>query len=312
MILTTLARILRYGSFGFRRNVWLSIVSLLTLTMTLLTVAVFSIGSSVVRSEYRQFTQERITYDIFLNDSATPEEVSRFQERIEVRTGVKDVTFLGKEEVRKQFEELFQNDPELIGVITADNNPLYRVLRVKFDRPNAIDSFDSFVKGDEFKALVASTTYQQNKSEIDRFLQQVGLLRAVTLFLTGYFLVTAFFQLLNTIRLAIYSRRQEIEIMRYVGASQAYIRGPFMVEAGILALLATVAAFVITAVVLGQFGGTSLGAGRGTILDVITGVGWLGGSLASALTRLFFFELLVAVTLGVVCSLVAVRRYLRA
>jgi cell division transport system permease protein len=316
-MIATFGRILGYGVQGFRRNIWLSLIAIITMTMTLLTMTSFALGDIVASKKYKEFSEQNIDYAIFLRDEASDADISLLRDQINSRPGVITVSFASKDDARTQFEQFFNDDPELRGVITEDNNPLPRELTVKFNDPNLIDSFNTFVRQDRFKDIVDKTGYQKNKVVIDNYVRTTNFLKIFGLSFTVFFFLIAILVILNTIRLTIYSRRSEIEVMRLVGATQGYIRGPFLVEGVLFGVISALAAALISWGVLKQIEtliNQSNAAGTSNAITELFGSTLKVGNVSavsSILAYLFMLQLAAGIALGIICSVLAIRRYLK-
>lgn len=315
--MNSIFRIIRYGIQGFRRNIWLSVIAIITMTITLLTITVFAVGDVVVNKKNEEFSKKNIDYVVFIKDTASQPDVDLFRTQLSAQPQVLSLNYVSKDDARKQFDELFGNDPDLRGIITDDNNPLPREINVRFSQANAISTFDQFVSQDKFKAIVDKTSYQNNKQVIDNYLRLTTFLKIIGIAFTCFFLIIAMLVILNTIRLTIYSRREEIEVMRYVGATQGYIRGPFIVEGVLFGIISALITSVVAWGVLTQLQSlvtqTFNSGATNAITDLFASTLGVGQSsvVSSLLAYLFFLQLLVGILLGIVCSFLAVRRYLK-
>lgn len=312
----TFWRIILYGASGFKRNIWLSVIAIVTMTMTLMTITIFALANLVAVQQKAEF-DSHIDYVIFLKDTASDADVSVLTSQIRARNEVDEVAFADKDEARELFERFYNSNPELQGIITDDHNPLPRQITVTFTNVQQISSFNDFVIQDRFKPLIFSTSYNDNQQRIDYYLDSTNFMRIIGIVFAIFFILVAVMVLLNTIRLAIYSRRTEVEIMRLVGASPGFIRGPFIFEGILYAVISTLAATILSWVTLSQLQvlvSRSYSVGIENALTVTFGP-TLATADTSAITRLvtygFFLQLLTAVTLGVVCSVIAIRRYLQ-
>ncbi|HSI20883.1 MAG TPA: permease-like cell division protein FtsX [Verrucomicrobiae bacterium] len=316
-MIQALLRIIAYGISGFRRNIWLSVIAIITMTMTLLTLTAFALGDRIISKQYQQFSQENIDYAIFLKDSAADTDITQLRTQIDAHTGIVSSEFISKEEARLRFEKLFGDDPELKGVISDENNPLPREITVKFEDPKFIDPFNDFIQEDRFKEIVEKTSYQRNQAVIDNYLRTTGFLKIFGIALSLFFTLVAILVLLNTIRLTIYSRRTEVEVMRFVGATQGYIRGPFIVEGIIFGLISAIIAAMLSWLFLNQLETLieqSFAAGNvNFITDLFADTLRVGNqsAVSSVLTTLFLLQLGVGLLLGIACSIFAIRRYLK-
>ena len=310
-------RILRYGTQGFRRNIWLSVIAIITMTLTLTTMTVFVVGEVVGTSKYQEFNK-KIDYIIFLKDSASDADFSALSQEVQNRGEVASSLALNKEDVRKRFDAQFDSIDALKGIVTQDNNPLPREIDVKFHDPSQIDSFDGFIHQAKFEQIIEKTSYQTNKQLISNYVRGTNILKVFGLFFTGFFMVIAVLVILNTIRLAIFSRREEIEIMRLVGATSGYIRGPFLIEGVLFGIIGSLLTAVLFWVLLHQLQIILIQSQSAGTTNSITEV--FGTALGSITTshgfdlwfgRILGLQVGVGLILGILCSFIAVRRYLR-
>ena len=315
----SLGRILLYGIQGFRRNIWLSVIAIITMVLTLTTITVFAIGDVVVTKEYQQING-KIDYIVFLQDSASDADVSNLITQIDDRPEVTASKLLGKDQVRQAFEENTQSLESLKGIVTADNNPLPREIDIKFHDPQQIDTFDRFVNQPRFSQVIENTSYQYNKNKgaIDNYLRTANFLKIFGLFFTGFFVFISILVILNTIRLTIFSRREEIEIMRLVGATYSYIRGPFLVEGMLFGLLGALFSGMLFWGLLHQLQEVLLDSVRYGTTNVIndlfsTSLGTIvsNSGFNTLFLQMLALQILIGVLLGTLCSALAARRYLR-
>jgi cell division transport system permease protein len=312
----SLWRILLYGVRAFRRNIWLSVIAIITMTMTLMTITVFAMGEVVAKQRYEEFNK-KIDYLVFLKDEASDTDITTLENQIQTRPEVKELHFVSKDEARNQFDKDFSDVDEFRGIITAENNPLLRMITVKFNDVQQISNFDTFVNQDRFKQLIFFTSYKENSQNIDNYLRVTNFVKIISLAFAIFFTLIALLVILNTIRLTIHSRRDEIEVMRLVGASPGFIRGPFVVEGVLYGTISALVAIILTWAVLNQLqilvnDSFTLGA-TNLLTDVFGSTLGLNqaGTMSTLLTDLFMLQLGVGIALGTLCSFIAVRRYLK-
>jgi cell division transport system permease protein len=317
--MSTLWRILKYGVQGFRRNIWLSVIAVITMSLTLAMISIFFVGDIVATKQYQELNQ-KIDYVVFLNDSASDADVTLLRDQINDQPEVQSSVYYSKNQVRLKFENEFGQVSAFKGIITSENNPLPREIDVKFFNPQQIDIFDKFVNQARFSQIVENTSYsyQANHVSIENYVHTTNMLKIFGLFLTGFFVIIAVLVILNTIRMAIYSRREEIEIMRLVGATHSYIRGPFLVEGVFFGLIGAAITALMSWILLHQlqkvladslkFGTTNfINDLFGSSLNMITKV----SGFNSFFSQLAIMQIVVGILLGVSCSYLAARRYLK-
>jgi cell division transport system permease protein len=310
-------RIFSYGIQGFRRNIWLSVIAIITMTLTITTITVFSLANIVASKKYQEFN-EKIDYNIFLRDAASEADVTNFKDQVSSRPEVENSIYLNKDQVRERFNGFFGQVDALKGIITDENNPLPREIDVKFKDPGQIDLFDEFVRQERFGSLIEKTSYQDNKNLISTYLRLTNFLKVFGISFTVFFLLIAILVILNTIRLAIYSRREEIEIMRLVGATRGFIRGPFLVEGVLFGLIGALISGLLAWAFLLQLKSLLESSFSTQSANFITDL--FGGSLGgitnasgfnTLFAQLFAIQIAIGLALGVACSFIAIRRYLK-
>ena len=301
-------RIARYGLIGFIRNGFVSLAAVLIMTITLFVLASVVIFGAALQSTLEQLT-ENVDVTVYFLADAPEKDVMDIKTSLEALPEVALVTYTTSEEAFAAFRERHKNDRLTIQALDElEDNPLGASLGVRAKQTSQYESIATFLEsrqalGDSVGASIDKVNFSQNKAAIDRLTtiiqtsERVGYVVALILALSS--LLIAF----NTIRLAIYTARDEIGVMNLVGAGHWYVRGPFMV-AGILygvvsGLLVLLFLYPIT---------LWLGPGSERFLGTFNVFTYYTGS--------FFFLFLIimgsGITLGALSSYLAVRRYLRA
>ena len=300
-------RIARYGLIGFIRNGFVSLAAVLIMTITLFVLASVVIFGAALQSTLEQLT-ENVDVTVYFLADAPEKDVMDIKTSLEALPEVALVTYTTSEEAFAAFRERHKNDRLTIQALDElEDNPLGASLGVRAKQTSQYESIATFLEsrqalGDSVGASIDKVNFSQNKAAIDRLTtiiqtsERVGYVVALILALSS--LLIAF----NTIRLAIYTARDEIGVMNLVGAGHWYVRGPFMV-AGILygvvsGLLVLLFLYPIT---------LWLGPGSERFLGTFNVFTYYTGS--------FFFLFLIimgsGITLGALSSYLAVRRYLR-
>ncbi len=300
-------RIARYGLIGFIRNGFVSLAAVLIMTITLFVLASVVIFGAALQSTLEQLT-ENVDVTVYFLADAPEKDVMDIKTSLEALPEVALVTYTTSEEAFAAFRERHKNDRLTIQALDElEDNPLGASLGVRAKQTSQYESIATFLEsrqalGDSVGASIDKVNFSQNKAAIDRLTtiiqtsERVGYVVALILALSS--LLIAF----NTIRLAIYTARDEIGVMNLVGAGHWYVRGPFMV-AGILygvvsGLLVLLFLYPIT---------LWLGPGSERFLGTF--------NVFTYYTSSFFLLFLIimgsGVALGALSSYLAVRRYLR-
>lgn len=308
----TFFRIIKFGIQGFWRNIILSFNATFIMTLTLITLSIFFILNIVVTSSTAKL-EDKLDITITITEQATGEEVQDFIKIIETKPEVKKLDYIDKSELLTEWQDLFKKEPEFRDLITKDDNPLLREVRVWAHDSDNLKKIATFVEKKEFDLIINSVSYRDNQSKINEIINYSKFLRKISLIMSLVFTAIALFVIFTTIRLTIYSRREEIEIMRFVGATSLLIRAPFILEGILYGIIATIFAEVIAVACI--WGIQSLGD---QYLSS-TGASIIFGSSSDSFLQLYqqyiwsilLVHLICGVAIGIASSYIAVRRYLK-
>ncbi len=299
---TVISRIFHFGVKNFWRNGWLS-----TATVAIMTLA--SVGFlgliifGVVTHAATTAIQDKIDISVYFKTNTPEDEILNIQQSLEGLSQVANVDYVSQAQALTNFQQTHANDPTVSQAINElDANPLEASLNVKAKDPSQYGAINDYLSSSDLAPYIDTISYAQNQDVINRL---ATIVRDVNI---GGWLVTVLLALVaglvmfNTIRLAIYSNRDEIGIMRVVGASNSLVRGPFVVEGMLWGVIAAVIAVVIAAPAL-YFVSPYLN-------QFIPGLNVFQYYYTHILV-LFVEDLLFGVIIGALSSFWAVRRYLR-
>lgn len=237
----TFLRIFTYGLRNFSRNTWLTTAAAAVMTITLLIISTTLIARMVFADTIQQIRQ-KIDIAVFLKDDVTDDDLQRFVNQIKRVPIVTSVEYVSKEQARQNFQQ--QNKTELTQLEALaqlnGTNPLPASLKIKVKDPNKIDDVNKVIYSDQNKPLLGQQPSNANAQKeainhiavVTQFLETAGVVSAII------FVIISILIIFNTIRMAIFNRRDEIEIMKLIGAEKYFIRGPFIVEASLYGVLA--------------------------------------------------------------------------
>lgn len=244
-MLITLVRIFKAGFNNFLRNAWLSTAATAVMTVTLSIILTTFISNAVMSSTIKALVN-KIDVSVYLADSTNPEQVKNLQERLTKLENVQSVRFISKTEALAIYREQNKNDPELLEAVTEAENPLPASFAVKVKDQKKLEPIAQLVEQNDVKPLLDPknpTSYQgDRKATIDKIVKASNFLRTTGLVATIIFVTISTLIIFNTIRMAIFTRREEIEIMKLVGATNWFIRGPFLFEAALYGIIAALIA----------------------------------------------------------------------
>lgn len=302
-MLVTLSRIIKYGWQAFLRSAWLSIS---TISVMFLATLVFGglILFNVVANGAVTSLQEKIDISVYFKSNASEDSILNIKRSIEGLGEVRLVEYISREEALMDFKALHADEETITQTLEElDENPLLSSLNIKAKDSKEYSTIASYLESANLSDLVEKVSYAQNEIVINRLNVLIDIVRRAGFLLTVFLSFVAVMVTFNTIRLAIYSNSEQINVMRLVGASNSFIRGPYIVESVIYGAIAAILSIVIFIPAISFF--------NPYISSFIPSVN-LSEYFRNNFFPLLFYHLLFGVGLGIVSSVIAIRRYLRA
>lgn len=303
----TFERIVKNGFVNFGRNVWLAIAAIAMMGITL-TILLFAVISNATFTHTINDLTSHIDVVEYLKDNVTDAQRTAQIKQLKQLPNVKSVQYTSKDAALKAYEAENANNPTLLAAISETDNPLPASIEIWPVDPNKLQDIQNFLDQPAQKNLQSDpTSYSgDRKAAIDNitsathFFQQAGIIGIII------FIIISMLIIFNTIRMAIFNRRDELIIMRLLGASTSFIRGPFIVET---MLYGAVAAAISLIIVWSLFkvASSTLQASSLDLLDIGYSNSYFSNHLASILT----IQIAVGILIGAASSLIATRRYLK-
>ena len=305
----TTKRIFRAGLLSFSRNAFVSFASVLVMTVTLFTVGI-TLFAGVILGSALQELRNKADVNVYFTQDAPEDRMLELKASLEALPEVAKVEYLSREEALAQFRERHKNDQLTLSALDElGDNPLGAVLNVKAKDISQYESIAVFLKDQQSASTGGASIIDkinfydaQHRAALERLQYITDSAKVLAEWIVAILILTTLAISFNTLRLAIYSSRDEIQVMRLVGAGSFYIRAPFMVEGVLYGLV----------------------AGLVTLLIFYPLTWWLGGATGNFfggvniftyyMSHFFYFFLIIigtGVLLGAVASFLAVRRYLK-
>lgn len=219
---------------NLKRNLLMTLAAISTVAVSLFLLGGMIVLGNVVDRIVGRW-ESKVEVNVFLRDDISPEQTKSLAKDASLMPEVARVKYISKQQAYEEYKAMFKASPELYQNVDAEALPAS--LRVKLKEPNAVDAVQTRLAG-----LPGVDTVNYGGGVVKRLLRINSLLRSITLVMTLILLGAAILLIANTIRLAVYARRREIGIMKLVGATNWFIRVPFifegMVEAAIGSLVA--------------------------------------------------------------------------
>jgi cell division transport system permease protein len=287
--LITFRRIVDTGIVNFIRNVSLGVAAIAVMVVTL-TIVLFSVITNATFTNTIAQITSKIDISVYLQDSATQTQVQQFVSQIKKQPQVAKVVYLNKQQALQTYINENQGNQALITAATETGNPIPATIQIFPRNLNQVSEIKNFLTQPSYVPLQTSDSPSYNgdrKEAIDNIAHATDVLRKIGAITVVVFAVICALIIFNTIQMAIFNRRDEITIMRLLGASKSYIRGPFIVESAIYGLLSGIfSVLIINAAFLAA--SNALQASSLGLLDISYANGIIIGTVSSTIaTRRF-------------------------
>ncbi|MEI6169487.1 MAG: permease-like cell division protein FtsX [Candidatus Saccharibacteria bacterium] len=255
----TFWRVFKSGFRNTFRNAWLSSAATVIMAVTLLIMTFFAFSIIFVRSQLNE-VQKKIDLTVFISDEAGEAQIKELQNKLLQVDGVESVQFVSKADALKRLEDSSEEGKKLAKSATDIGNPLPSSLEVKLAKLDDIGGVNKRIRDLPEAVIITETSFDSRddnrKGVIENVIKISNGVTRVGAVLSVVFLLIALMIIFNTIRMAIFTRREEIEIMKLVGATKWFVRGPFIVEGSMYGVFgATIATITLVPIgrVAGQF-----------------------------------------------------------
>ncbi len=305
MIATEVKRIIKAGFVNFWRSGVISWAAVLIVTVTLSVITSIILLNAALYSSLSQI-KDKVDVTIYFVVDAPEGKIISLKESLEKLPEVDKISYVSADESLRLFRERHKNDyPTIAALDEIGDNPLGGYLNIKAKEVSQYESIANFMKGDNALVLgsasiIDKVNYHQNKIVIDRLNNIMSGARKLGLLITLVLITVSIIITFNTIRLTIFISKEEIGVMRLVGASKMRIRGPFMVEGAVYGIIATILTSIIFWPATVYFGNNMTNFLGLDMYDYYT----------SNFLQIFIIILLSGVCLGIISSFIATRKYL--
>jgi len=298
-------RIVKSGFLNFKRGGLVSFASVLVVTITLSVITTLLLLQAVLHSSLIQI-KDKVDVSIYFVTGANEEKILALKSSLEKLPEVSQVTYTTSTEALANFRERHKEDyPTIQALDEIKENPLGAYLNVKAREVSQYESIANFLKSDDALVIgslniIDKVNYYQNKDVIERLNSIINGSERLGFIITLLLVIISIIITFNTIRLTIFIAKEEIGIMRLVGASKMRIQGPFMIEGVIYGTIGAI-------LTLGLFLPATYWVGQN--MTVFLGMNIYDYYISNIL-QIFGIILGSGILLGVISSLIAVRKYL--
>ncbi len=305
-MVTSLRRIVRSGFIGFWRSAYVSLASIFVIT-----VALFVIGTTMLLDQLLTASltniESKVDINVYFVTTADETAINALKTKVEALPDVAEVRYTSREDALTEYRLKNQNDSVAMQALEElGENPLGATIAIRAKNTSQYESIAGFL--DEQKAMETTETalidevnYANNKESIETLTKIVNAVERATTITMVVLIIAAILITFNTIRLAIYTAREEISVMRLVGASNAFIRGPFMLQGVMYGVISGILALAILYPIM-----IWIGPATAEFFEFDLYVYFVNN-----FGTLFLTIVGIGVGLGLVSSILAITRYLR-
>jgi len=297
-----LVRIIKYGFQSFIRNGLLSSATIAVMTLTLLLCAGLIIFGSAGKTVLSNL-QSKIDISVYFKNNVSENQILAIKKNLEKLDEVDSIDYISQDDALAIFKERHNDDKIILQSLEElGYNPLNASLNIKAKNPKSYEGIANYLEKEVSPEFIDKINYSQNHLIIERLTKIIDTVRNAGLILALVLSLIAFLVTFNTIRLAIYSNRESIGIMRLVGANSSLIRGPYIVQGFIISLASTILSMIV-------------------LVPIVYGVARYVNNFMpefnivhfywSNFFYLFSIQFLVGLVLGIISSIIAIRKYLR-
>ena len=290
---------------GLARNLSTALGSIITIFLSLLIIGVFLVGGVVVDNVVAS-VESKVSITAYISDDAEQADIDALSDYIRGLNGVSSVGFTTKDQALENFKNSMTSNPEIVNQLDGQN-PLPASIDVELSEAQEVESIAQSIESNELFAKVCdnptnpSDSLKYGQKTVEKLFNLTNYIRYIGAALVALLIFVAFVFINNTIRLSILARRKEIAIMRLVGASNGFIRGPFLMEGVLHAIIGGGLAIGVLAL-LRHF----------AIPRVQAALPWLPIDVPGQTFLFIYLVLLIAgLLIGLLGSALAMRRYLK-
>ena len=294
-------RVIRSGFFNFWRNGFVSLSSIFVMTVTLFVIGSVIFSGAILQSTLQQI-RDKVDINVYFVTDAREIEILALKKDLEKLPEVlPPVVYVSREDALAAFKKRHENDQFTLQALDElGENPLGATLNIKAKDPSQYEGIAQFLQNKSTlssggNSIIDKVNYYQNKDAIDRLTKIINSASRLGFVLTILLVIISILITFNTLRLVIFMSRDEISVMRLVGASTNYIRGPFFIAGAIYGFISAIATLILFYPITLWLGGTTENffeglnifryytANFGQIFLIIVGSGIAIGSISSYL-----------------------------
>lgn len=303
MFLASTCRIFKFSSQDFWRNIWLSIITITILVFTFISIS-FLIILNVISGTAIKTVEEKVDVSVYFKPEVGENEILSLKSYLSSLPEVKEVQYISKEQALEKFKEMHKDDPVIQKSLEElGKNPLTASFIIKSDNVNNYPKIIEQLDQSEYNQIVESKNFAEHKEIIGKVSNITDRIKVMGLAVSAIFVIIACLIVFNSVRIMIYTHREEINIMKLVGASNWFVKSPYLIQAVIYSVIACLITIILVyplAGVINPYISSFFGADFNLIVY-----------LNQHAVQIFGSQLLLIVLLTLISSSIALKRYLK-
>ncbi len=305
-MLTSFKRVMKAGFVGFWRNAFVSISAIFVMVVTLFVVGSVMMVDKLLGAALEN-VQSQVDINVYMAVEAEESDIMQLKTILQALPEVREIVYTSREDALQSFTERYRGDETIMrGLEEIGENPLRASLSIRAFQTGQYQGIDSFLREqrateDLQNPLIDELNFPRNQEAIDRLTAIIGAVENFSFVAMIVLVIASVLITFNTIRLAIYTTRDEISVMRLVGASNSFIRGPFMLQGIMYGVVAGVIALAMMYPIIVSIGPQT---------EMFFGFN-LYNYFVNDFVNIFLILVGSGVALGLVSSVSAVARYLK-
>ncbi|MBU4141283.1 MAG: permease-like cell division protein FtsX [Patescibacteria group bacterium] len=312
MFLTKLKRIFKTAIVNFWRNGSINIATTGIMTVTLLSISILVILTFLGNSLIENF-KTKIDISVYFFSEALEEDILKVRDEVVALPEVREILYISKEQAWERFKVQYSDNPVISqGIGELDENPLFATLSIKAKNMDQYSKINEFLSNARFKDTIQKVSFDDNKTQIAKLSLITKTAQKDGAIVILVFVIISLFVIFNAVRLTMYNYKQEVKIMNLVGAGKWYIQLPFIIEGALYGIIGSIFSISILAGMIFLtkdaqniesflYGGSSAGVFKGSLTEYFK----------NNFLLIFGVQLAAGIFIGVLSSLIAIRKYMK-
>lgn len=304
MNLASFYRIFIFAWQSFWRNIWLSVVTITIIVLTLISINSLIIVNAITK-EAINIIKNKVDISLYFRPEVLEPQVLEVKTYLSSLTQVKELNYVSQKEALEKFRQQHKDDSTILeSLAELESNPIGATLQIKAKNIEEYPEIMSVIDNSKYNDIILDKNFDDHQIYISKIKNLSDNIRRIGFFTSGIFILIALLIVFNTIRVAIYTHREEIGVMKLVGASNWFIRSPFLMEGifyGIIACLFTIIIIYPLLNFLQPHINNFFLTEEFSIVNYFNNNFW----------EIFGLEFLIIILLNIISSSIAIRRYLK-